>query len=191
VFLTKYVPQPSRSADTANLLPTSSNDILNDFSMQNSIKIGDKAPNFILPDIDMKNRSLEEFKGQKVVLAFFVGAFTSICTKEMCAFRDSMSRLIDLKAQVIGIGVNDPFSNKGFAEKNRLQFPILSDYNRETIRAYGIESLDFSGLKGYSVAKRSIFILDKQGTVRYAWISENPTVEPNYEELERVLEKID
>jgi glutaredoxin-dependent peroxiredoxin len=159
--------------------------------MQNTIKIGDKAPNFVLSDIDMKNRSLEEFKGQKVVLAFFVGAFTSICTKEMCAFRDSMSRLIDLKAQVIGISVNDPFSNKGFAEKNRLQFPILSDYNRETIRAYGIESLDFSGLKGYSVAKRSIFILDKQGIVRYAWISEDPTVEPNYEKLERVLEKID
>jgi peroxiredoxin len=191
VFLAKYVPQLSRSADTANLLLTSSNDILKDFSMQNTIKIGDKAPSFTLPDIDMKNRGLEEFKGQKVVLAFFVGAFTSICTKEMCAFRDSMSRLIDLKAQVIGISVNDPFSNKGFAEKNRLQFPILSDYNRETIRAYGIESLDFSGLKGYSVAKRSIFILDKQGIVRYAWISEDPTVEPNYEELERALEKID
>jgi glutaredoxin-dependent peroxiredoxin len=159
--------------------------------MRNLIKIGDKAPNFALPDIDMKNHSLEEFKGQKVVLAFFVGAFTSVCTKEMCAFRDSMSRLIDLKAQVIGISVNDPFSNKGFAEKNKLPFPILSDYNREAIRAYGIENPDFAGLKGYSVAKRSIFILDKQGTVLYLWISEDPTVEPNYEELERALAKIE
>jgi peroxiredoxin len=159
--------------------------------MQSTIKIEDKAPNFTLPDIDKKNRSLEEFKGQKVVLAFFVGAFTTTCTKEMCAFRDSMARLIDLNAQIIGVSVNDPFSNKGFAEKNRLPFPILSDYNREAIRAYGIESPDFSGLKGYSVAKRSIFIIDKRGIVRYVWISEDPNKEPNYEEIEKALEKID
>jgi len=159
--------------------------------VQSMIKVGDKAPNFTLPDIELKKRSLEEFRGQNVVLAFFVGAFTSVCTKEMCAFRDSMSRLIDLKAQVIGISVNDPFSNKGFAEKNRLPFPILSDYNREAIRAYGIESSDFAGLKGYSVAKRSIFILDRQGIVQYVWVSEDPAVEPNYEELERVLGKME
>lgn len=85
--------------------------------MPNPIKVGDKAPDFTLPDTDLKPRSLKEFLGKKVVLAFFVGAFTSVCTKEMCAFRDSMARLIDLKAQVIGISVNDPFSNKEFAEK--------------------------------------------------------------------------
>jgi peroxiredoxin len=157
--------------------------------LQKLIKIGDKAPNFTLPDTDVKKRSLEEFRGKKVVLAFFVGAFTSVCTKEMCAFRDSMSRLIDLEAQVIGISVNDPFSNKEFAEKNRLPFPILSDYNRETIRAYGIESPDFAGLKGYSVAKRSIFIIDRQGIVRYEWVSEDPAAEPNYKELQKALEK--
>jgi len=159
--------------------------------MPNSLIVGDKAPNFMLPDIDMKTRSLEEFKGKKVVLAFFVGAFTSICTKEMCSFRDSMDRLVDLKAQVIGISVNDPFSNKGFAEKNRLPFPILSDYNREVIKAYGIESHNFAGLRGYSVAKRSIFVLDKAGIVRYMWVSEDPTVEPKYEEVEQALEKIE
>jgi glutaredoxin-dependent peroxiredoxin len=80
-------------------------------------QVGEKIPDFSLPDIDLKLRSLREFEGQKVVLAFFVGAFTSVCTKEMCAFRDSMARLIDLKAQVVGISVNDPFSNKGFSEK--------------------------------------------------------------------------
>jgi glutaredoxin-dependent peroxiredoxin len=90
--------------------------------MVNQIKVGDKAPDFTLPDIDMKPRSLSEFKGQKVLLAFFVGAFTSTCTKEMCAFRDSMARLIDLKAQVVGISVNDPFSNKAFAEKKPFAF---------------------------------------------------------------------
>jgi glutaredoxin-dependent peroxiredoxin len=83
--------------------------------------------------MDMKTRNLSEFLGQKIVLAFFVGAFTSTCTKEMCEFRDSMAILVDLKAQVVGVSINDPFSNKAFAEKNRLPFPILSDYNREVI----------------------------------------------------------
>jgi len=155
-----------------------------------NIKIGDKAPDFTLPDTNMKPRNLTEFLGSKVVLAFFVGAFTSVCTKEMCAFRDSMAKLVDLKAQVIGISVNDPFSNKEFAEKNRLPFPILSDYNRETLRAYGLLYPNFAGLQGYTVAKRSIFILDKAGIVRYVWVTENPAVEPNYGEIEEALAKI-
>lgn len=159
--------------------------------MANQIKVGDKAPDFTLPDTELNQRSLKEFRGKKVVLAFFVGAFTSVCTKEMCAFRDSMARLIDLKAQVIGISVNDPFSNKAFAEKNRLTFPILSDYNREVIKKYGVETSDFGGLKGYMVAKRSIFIVDINGVVRYMWTTEDPTIEPYYKEVENTLEKID
>jgi peroxiredoxin len=153
-------------------------------------QVGEKAPDFTLSDIDMKPRSLSEFRGQKVVLAFFVGAFTSVCTKEMCSFRDNMSRLIDLKAQVIGISVNDPFSNKGFAEKNRLSFPILSDYNRKTIKTYNLEMPDFAGLKGYVAAKRSIFVLDKEGVVRYKWTTEDPTVEPDYDKIAQELTKI-
>ncbi|MGA2680446.1 MAG: peroxiredoxin [Candidatus Bathyarchaeia archaeon] len=158
--------------------------------MDTKIKVGDKAPDFTLPDTDMKQRSLKEFMGQKIVLAFFVGAFTSTCTKEMCEFRDSMSRLTDLKAQVVGISVNDPFSNKAFLEKNRLPFPVLSDYKRETIKAYGLELPNFAGLNGYTVAKRSIFILDMNGVVRYVWVSENPSVEPNYMEIQKALEEI-
>jgi peroxiredoxin len=158
--------------------------------MANQIKVGDEAPQFTLPDTNLKQRSLKQFLGKKTVIAFFVGAFTSVCTKEMCAFRDSMARLIDLKAQVIGISVNDPFSNKAFAEKNRLPFPILSDYNRQVIKAYGIETTDFVGLKGYSVAKRSIFIIDKNGIIRYAWTTEDPSVEPDYKEIEDALEKM-
>jgi peroxiredoxin len=159
--------------------------------MAKEIKVGDNAPDFTLHDTDLKPRSLKEFLGHKVVLAFFVGAFTSVCTKEMCAFRDSMARLIDLKAQVIGVSVNDPFSNKAFAEKNRLTFPILSDYNRQAIKAYGVETLDFGGLKGYTVAKRSIFIIDKKGVVCYAWTTEDPTIEPDYKEIENALEKME
>jgi glutaredoxin-dependent peroxiredoxin len=101
-----------------------------------------------------------------------------------------MDRLIDLKAQVVGVSVNDPFSNKGFADKNRLPFPILSDYNHEVTKKYGLELPDFAGLKGYTVAKRSIFILDNQGVVRYAWVSNDSSVEPNYDEIQKALEKI-
>jgi peroxiredoxin len=156
----------------------------------NTIKVGDKAPDFTLPDTDLKPRSIKEFLGNKTVLAFFVGAFTSVCTKEMCAFRDSMARLIDLKAQIVGIAVTDPFSNKAFAEKNRLTFPILSDYKREVIKTYGIELPNFAGLAAYTTAKRAIFILDKEGFVRYAWITDNPAMEPNYSEIEDFLAKM-
>ena len=158
--------------------------------MSTKVKVGDKAPNFTLPDTDKKPRSLSEFLGKKVVLAFFVGAFTSTCTKEMCEFRDSMSRLVDLDAQVVGVSVTDPFSSNAFAERNRLPFPILSDYKREVIKTYELEFPNFAGLNGYTVAKRSIFILDKQGIVRYVWISEDPSAEPNYKEIQDTLGKI-
>ena len=158
--------------------------------MPNTPKVGDKAPDFSLPDVDLRTQSLHEFEGSKVVLAFFVGAFTSVCTKEMCAFRDSMARLTNLKAQVIGISVNDPFANKGFAEKNKLMFPLLSDYNREVIKTYNLVELDFAGLEGYTVAKRSIFLLDRKGIIRYTWIAEDPTIEPDYKGIEEALDKI-
>lgn len=158
--------------------------------MTMDIVVGEKAPDFTLPDTDRKPRRLSEFFGRKLVLAFFPGAFTSVCTREMCTFRDSMTKLDQMKAQVVGVSVNDPWSNKGFAERNLLTFPLLSDYNRDTIRLYGIELRDFAGLKGYSVAKRSVFVIDKNGVVRYRWISEDPGVEPNYAEVERILDQI-
>ncbi len=152
------------------------------------IRIGKKAPDFTLPDTGLKPRSLKDFD-TKLVLAFYPGAFTSVCTKEMCTFRDSLTRLNELKAQVIGISVNDPFSNKAFAEANGLSFPLLSDYNRKVVKLYGVGARDFAGLKGYTAAKRSIFILDSGGTICHKWISEDPRVEPNYQEIERILAK--
>jgi len=154
------------------------------------VDVDKKAPDFTLPDTDRKPRKLSEFLGKKTVLAFFPGAFTSVCTKEMCAFRDSMAKLNELNAQVIGISVNDPFSNKGFAEKNMLTFTLLSDYTRDVIKFYGIELKDFAGLKDYSVAKRSVFVLDKNGIVRYKWVSDDPGMEPNYKEVEMTLDRI-
>jgi peroxiredoxin len=158
--------------------------------MEVKIKVGDKTSDFVLYDTELKPRRLSDFLGKNVVLAFYVGAFTSVCTKEMCTFRDSLTRLSSLKAQVIGISVNDPFANKAFAQTNMIQFPLLSDYDRGVIRTFGIELHDFAGLKGYSVARRSVFVIDKEGIVRYVWMSEDPHVEPNYEEVEKALSQL-
>jgi len=155
-----------------------------------SVEVGHKPPDFHLPDQDMKQRTLSDFLGKKTVLAFFPGAFTSVCTKEMCTFRDSIQVLNSLNAQVVGISVNDPFTNKAFAEANKLQFPILSDYTRDTIRKFNVFHEDFAGLKGYVAAKRSVFVLDSNGSVRYRWVSEDPGKQPDYEEVKKVLAEI-
>lgn len=155
-----------------------------------SIEVGQKPPDFQLPDQDKKQRALKDFLGKKSVLAFFPGAFTSVCTKEMCTFRDSMQALNSLSAQVVGISVNDPWTNKAFAEANKLQFPILSDYTRETVKKFNVFHEDFAGLKGYTVAKRSVFVLDGKGVVRYRWITEDPGKQPNYDEIKDALAKI-
>ena len=109
----------------------------------------------------------------------------------MCAFRDSMARLTDLHAQVIGISVNDPFSNKGFAEKNLSAFPNFKRLQTGSHQAVWVGAGEFRlVLKGYTVAKRSIFILDEEGIIRYMWVSDNPAVEPNYDEIQQALTEI-
>jgi len=154
------------------------------------VEVGEKPPDFQLHDQNKAIRSLKDFLGKKTVLAFFPGAFTGPCTKEMCTFRDSLQALGELEAQVVGISVNDPFSNKAFAEANRLQFLILSDYTRETVKRYDVFHENFAGLKEYTAAKRSIFILDGKGIVRYKWVSEDPGKEPDYEEVKGRLAKL-
>ena len=151
-----------------------------------SVEIGGKLPEFELHDQDRKLRSLKEFQGKKLVLAFFPGAFTGPCTKEMCTFRDSLQ---NLPGEVVAVSVNDPFTNKAFADTHNLKFPILSDYTRDTVRRLNIFHNDFVGLKGYTAAKRSVFILDQNGVVRYKWVSEDPMKEPNYDEIKSNLAK--
>ncbi|MGH2566781.1 MAG: redoxin domain-containing protein [Bacteroidota bacterium] len=152
-----------------------------------AIEVGSKAPDFTLHDGDKKQRSLEEFLGKKTVLAFFPGAFTGVCTKEMCTFRDSLARFNDLNANVVGICVDAPATVKAFAAANNLQFPILSDYARSVIKQYDIVHDGFGGLPGYTAAYRSVFVLDKDGTVRYKWVTKDPGVEPNYDEVTAAL----
>jgi glutaredoxin-dependent peroxiredoxin len=152
-----------------------------------AINVGSKAPEFTLFDTNKKPRQLSEFQGKKIVLAFYPGAFTGVCTKEFCAFRDAMSNFNNLNAQVVGISVDSPFANGAFAAQNNLQFPLLSDTTREVCKQYCGVYEDFAGIKGYSASKRAVFIVDTNGTVTYAWISENPGVEPDYNAITLAL----
>ncbi|KON30963.1 alkyl hydroperoxide reductase [miscellaneous Crenarchaeota group-15 archaeon DG-45] len=158
--------------------------------MAEKVKIGDAAPDFTLLDTERKPRSLREFRGRNLVLAFYPGAFISVCGREMCAFRDSLARLEELDAQVVGVSVNDPFSNGSFREANMLNFPLLCDYSREVVELYGVAMPDFAGMRGYTAAKRSVFVINKDGVVRYRWASDNPGVEPDYEEIIETLKKL-
>lgn len=152
-----------------------------------SIEVNSVAPNFSLLDAERQSRSLSDFAGKKVVLAFFPGAFTGACTKEMCALRDSMANFNQMNAQVIGVSVDSPFANKAFSDANNLTFPLLSDYKREVSQVYCGVYNDFAGLKDYRAAKRSVFVLDQAGFVKYRWITEEPGKEPPYDEIKNIL----
>ncbi|OWP55290.1 MAG: peroxiredoxin [Thermoplasmatales archaeon B_DKE] len=155
-----------------------------------TLKVGDKAPGFTLPDSKLKLKSLSDFAGEKVVLAFFPGAFTGVCTKEMCTFRDSMANLKKLNAKVVGVSVDTPFSLAEFDKKNNLNFDLLSDSTRAVSKSYGGIHEDFVGVKGLTASKRSIFVLDKEGKIRYEWVSEDPGKEPDYKKIQEELSLI-
>lgn len=151
------------------------------------LNIGDKAPNFELPDTELKMRTMDEFKGKKIVLSFFVAASSPVCENELCTFRDSWEDFSKLNAQVIAISNDGPFANKAFAEKHNLKFPVLGDYNSKTIRDYGVLMKDLLHIKDYNAAKRSVFVILEDGKIGYKWVSDDPLKEPNYEEIKEFL----
>src|ERR1041384_7869130 len=110
--------------------------------------VGQKAPDFKLMNENREEVTLSSQKGKPVVLAFFPAAFSGVCQKELCTFRDSMARLNKAHAQVYGISVDTFFALKAFADAQRFTFPLLSDFNKETIREYGVFNDDMIGLKG-------------------------------------------
>ena len=152
-----------------------------------AVNVGDQAPKFELVDGDLKFRSLDEFKGKKVVISFFVAASSPVCEVELCTFRDSLNDISELGAQVIAISNDGPFANKAFAEKHNFNFPLLGDYTSKTIKEYDILLKDLLHIKDYNAAKRSVFIIMEDGKVGYKWVSEDPLKEPNYEEIKNFL----
>ncbi len=152
-----------------------------------SLNIGDIAPDFELPDTEVKMRTLDEFKGGKIVLSFIVAASSPVCEAELCTLRDSWQEMNNLGAQIISISNDGPFANKAFSEKHNFNFPLLSDYSSKTIRDYGVLMPDLFDLKDYNAPKRSVFIIMEDGKIGYKWVSEDPKKEPNYEEIKNFL----
>ena len=153
-------------------------------------EVGSKAPDFTLPDPALNMKSLQDFRGKKVVLAFFPAALSPVCTKEMCSFRDSFAEISQAGAQVVAVSIDGPFANKQFTEMHGLNFPVLSDYARDAVRKYGVVMPDLLHVKQYNAAKRSVFVIDPNGVVKYKWVSDNPLIEPNYDEIKQVIKSI-
>lgn len=151
------------------------------------VREGSKAPEVTFVNWDREPVRLSDLFGKTLVLAFFPGAFTSVCTREMSTFSDMLKRFEELDARVVGISVDSPFAQKAFAEKLNLKFPLLSDYNRQAVKAFGVEDPSF--VKGLlpGVAKRAVFVLDPSGTVTYRWVSDNPSNEPDYEQVREAV----
>ena len=143
-----------------------------------SVDVGSKAPDFTLMNQDRQPVSLSGQHGKNVVLAFFPAAFSSVCTKELCTFRDSLAKLNQANAEVFGISVDTFFTLKAFQDQQKLTFPLLSDFNKEVIRQYGVFNEDMIGLKG--IAKRAVFVIDKDGVVRHREVLEDARNEPDY-----------
>lgn len=154
-----------------------------------TLEISQQAPNFAAMRADGEDVGefqLSDVLGQEnVVLAFFPLAFTGVCTDEMCTFRDQLAQFNDLNAQVYGVSVDSPFSLNVFIQQNGLTFPLLSDFNREISRSFGVLHEELMGLR--EIAKRSVFVLDAKGVVRYRWVSDDPGQMPDFEEIRSAL----
>jgi peroxiredoxin len=157
-----------------------------------ALKVNDNAPDFTLKGFaNPESTQLEEFnlakyRGQKnVVLLFFPLVYTPVCTTEMCGIRDTISQYNDLKAQVIGVSVDNPFAQKAWAKENKLNFPLISDFNKSVSSAYGALYEDLIGFKG--VSKRSAFVIDKTGKVRYAAVNEDAKQLPDFAAIQTAL----
>ena len=153
-----------------------------------AIQVGDTAPAFTLKNAAMEDVSLGDFAGKSVVLLFVPLAFTGVCTQELCEISAGINAYQDLDAQVLGISVDSPFSLNAWAEKEGIAIPLLSDFNKEVSAAYGAQHEDLLGFKG--IAKRSAFVVDGEGIVRYAWVSDDPEVLPDFAAIRACLQSL-
>jgi len=147
---------------------------------------GDHAPTFTAP---LANGDIESFSladalesDAPVVLAFFPGAFTSVCSHEMSSFQERLEELTDAGGTLYGVSVDSPFALNEFREKLSLSFDLISDVNRDIIDAYDL-AIDFEELGIHDLANRAVFVVDDDRTVTYAWVADDPGIEPDYDEV--------
>jgi peroxiredoxin len=153
-----------------------------------SVKIGTQAPEFTLFSSELKEVSLKDFSGKKVIIHFFPMAFTGVCTTQLCTMRDNFGFYEGLGAQVLGISVDSPFTLAKFKEDNNYQFPLLSDFNKEVSTAYGSIYEEFVfNLKG--VSKRAAFVLNEKHEVIYAEVLESAGDLPNFKAINDIVKQ--
>lgn len=158
-----------------------------------SLKVGDTYKNFTLKNHRLENVTLSDYIGKKnIVLLFFPFVNTGTCEKELCQTRDSLEDYKNLNATVFGISVDSPFAQKLWNEKLNFGFDLLSDFNKEVCQLYGVLDENWLSEKfGYKgVAKRSAFVIDKNGVIQYAEVLDNPGNEPDYQKIKETLARL-
>jgi len=154
-----------------------------------TLKVGDKAPNFTLRDTEKAEIALGDYRGKNVLILFFPLAFTGVCTDELCSIRDEKSEYDALNVDVLAISVDSLFTLEKFKKEQNYNFPMLSDFNKDVARAYGTLYEDFVlGMKG--VAKRSAFLIDQNGTIRYAEVLESAGDLPDFDKIKEALKTL-
>ncbi|HOZ69071.1 MAG TPA: redoxin domain-containing protein [Chitinophagaceae bacterium] len=154
-----------------------------------AITIGQVAPDFTLFDSEKKPVTLSGLKGKNVLLLFFPQAFTSVCTKELCGVRDNITRYQSVNASVFGLSVDSVFTLGKYKEEQQFNFPLLSDFNKEVSAAYDTIYQDWI-LNMRGVSKRSAFVIDKEGIVRYAEVLESAGDVPDFDKINSVLDNL-
>ncbi len=154
-----------------------------------ALEVGQKAPEFSLYNTEKNKVDLNDLKGKKVLLLFFPQSFTGVCTSELCSVRDDIAKYENADAQVLAVSVDSVFTLNKFKQDQNLNFSLLSDFNKETATAYGaIYDNWILDMKG--VAKRSAFVIDREGVIRYAEVLDNPGDLPNFEAINQILAQI-
>lgn len=152
-----------------------------------ALQVGDQAPDFKLFSSELKEVSLSDYKGRKLVIHFFPLAFTGVCTAQLCTMRDSFGYYEGMNADVVGISVDSPFTLAKFKEDQNYQFPLLSDFNKEVSQAYGAFYEDFAfNMKG--ISKRAAFVIDEEGKVIHAEVLEDAGNMPDFDAIKRSIE---
>ncbi|MSQ78615.1 MAG: redoxin domain-containing protein [Flavobacteriaceae bacterium] len=151
-----------------------------------ALQPGDKAPSFTLFNSEKEEISLANYAGKNLLILFFPQAFTGTCTKELCDMRDNIVNYQNMGCDVVAISVDSLFTLAKYKEVNAFPFPLLSDFNKETSRAYGsIFEEWINNMKG--VSKRSAFVVDGEGTLRYAEVLEKAGDLPNFEAINATI----
>ena len=153
-----------------------------------SIQTGQQAPDFTLFDTDKNKVSLAEQKGSNVVILFFPLAFTGVCTAELCNVRDNIATYNNTNAKVFGVSVDSLFTLGKFKAEQNLNFSLLSDFNKDAAKAFGVLYETFPAFEMQGVSKRAAFVLDKEGVVRYAEICPTPGDLPDFAAIQQTLE---